>query len=204
MIDTLWALILLALLLFSSACSTKRTKIVLKESNLTTFTEGDYELTQVANTLAEDLDIPLHRQNELLKQNLPLDEVTFVKVDHALCLILNGKIFQKNRATPIENAHYIIQDIANVIKQYPHLIIQVTGHTDSHEENTKHQDLSDNRAISIAEILYKLDAKNETYAKGCGDKKPLFFSTDKEDTLSNARVEIYIYANKAKMIDRCK
>ncbi len=195
---------LIALLPLFWACSYKRTQTSLNEGNLTAFTVGDYELAEAAKELSENLSIPLQEQNEDTKQNIPLNEITLLKVDGALCLILNGQIFQKNKAVPIENAVYIIHEVTNVIKKYPHIIIQVTGHTDSHEETKKHQDLSDNRAISIAEILYKLDAKNETYAKGCADKKPLFLNTDKDDALSNARVEIYLYGNKEKMVDRCK
>ncbi len=191
-------------LLFFSACSYRITQTSLDDGDLTAFTAGDYEIAQVAKELSKSLSVPLQEKNYDTNQSTPLDEVTLIKVDGSLCLILNGKIFQKNKAIPIENALYIVQEITDIIKKYPHIIIQVTGHTDSQEETKKHQDLSDNRAISIAEILYKLDAKNETYAKGCADKKPLFSDTSKDDALSNARVEIYLYANKEKMVDHCK
>ncbi len=204
MIDRVLALILIVVLLTFSACSYKRIKTSLNEGNLTAFTAGDYEISQVTKELSQSLSIPLYEKNYNTKQRTPLDEVTLIKVDGALCIILNGKIFQKNKAIPIDNAVYIVQEITEIIKKYPHVIIQVTGHTDAREETKKHQDLSDNRAISIAEILYKLDAKNETYAKGCADKKPLFHHIDDADELSNARVEIYLYANKEKMVDRCK
>ena len=204
MIHRLLAFTLMILLLSFSACSFKRTQTSHNEGNLTAFTAGDYEIAQVAKELSESLSVPLQNKNHDANQSASLDEVTLIKVDSALCLILNGKIFQKNKAIPIKNAVYIVQQITDIIKKYPHIIIQVTGHTDSKEETKKHQDLSDNRAISIAEILYKLDAKNETYAKGCADKKPLFSNTNEDDGLSNARVEIYLYANKEKMIDRCQ
>ena len=143
-------------------------------------------------------------KKEFKPQASALDEVTLIKLPHALKLILNGQIFKPNSATPIENALYIVQDITKTIKQYPHVIIQVTGHSDSMEKTKEHQDLSDNRAISIAEILYNLDTKNETYAKGCADKKPLFLDANKSEEISNARVEITLYSNKENMIDQCK
>ncbi len=204
MLRKLLTLALMMLLLFFSACSYKRTQTSLNEGNLTAFTAGDYEIAQVAKELSNNLSIPLQEKDYDTNQSIPLDEVTLIKGDASLCIILNGKIFQKNKAIPIENAIYIVQEITDIIKKYPHIIIQVTGHTDTKEETKKHQDLSDNRAISIAEILYKLDAKNETYAKGCADKKPLYSDTSKDDALSNARVEIYLYANKEKMVDHCK
>jgi len=196
-------LLVLSLLVFS-ACSHKITQTTFTKNDMTAFTAGDYEITQVAKELSTKLSIPLHQKKLDTNQSKTLDEVTLIKVDNALCLILNGKIFQENRADPIENALYIVQEITDILKKYPHIIIQVTGHTDKNEKSEHHQDLSDNRAITIAEILYKLEAKNETYAKGCADKKPLFEDDASAVELSNARVEIYLYANKEKMIDHCK
>jgi flagellar motor protein MotB len=195
--------IIFSFILLFSACSHKRIKTTLKEQNLTTFTEGDYELEQLTKELSTKLAIPLYK-GEFKQQEQPLDEITLIKINHALRLILNGLIFQPNSAKPIENALYIVQDITNILKKYPHIIIQVNGHTDPKEETKNHQDLSDNRAITIAEILYKLDTKNETYAKGCGDKKPLFQIGSASDSHVNARVEIYLYSNKEHMVDQCK
>jgi len=195
---------ILILFLFFSGCSHKTTQTTLNNTSLTAFTVGDYEITQVSKELSQNLSIPLHEKGFDQNHTSTLDEVTLIKVDNALCLILNGKIFQENSASPIENAIYIVEEITDILKKYPHIIIQVTGHTDKHEDSENHQDLSDNRAITIAEILYKLEAKNDTFAKGCSDKKPLFSDKETDDALSNARVEIYLYANKEKMIDRCQ
>lgn len=203
MMDKYLGFVLILLLLFSG-CSHKKTQTTLSNTELTAFTVGDYEITQVSKELSQNLSIPLHEKGFDQNQTSTLDEVTLIKVDSALCLILNGKIFQENAADPIENAIYIVQEITEILKKYPNIIIQVTGHTDKDEESEDHQDLSDNRAITIAEILYKLEAKNETYAKGCSDKKPLFLDKKIDNELSNARVEIYLYANKEKMVDRCK
>ena len=195
--------LLLFLLLFSSACSHKTVKTSIQEENLTAYTVGDYEIETLSKELPKALSIPLHTK-DFNPQNSALDEITLIKLDHALKLILNGMIFEPNSATPVENAVYIVQDLTSILKKYPHVVIQVTGHSDSLEKTSHHQDLSDNRAISIAEILYKLDTKNETYAKGCSDKKPLFIDNNQSDDLSNARVEITLYGNKENMIDQCQ
>ncbi len=196
--------IFIVLLLFFTACSHKTTQTTRTQNDMSAFTVGDYEIGQVSKELSKNLAIPIHQKYFDQNNNSTLDEVTLINVDNALCLILNGNIFQENKATPVENAVYIVQEITDILKKYPHIIIQVTGHTDKDEKSENHQDLSDNRAITIAEILYKLEAKNETFAKGCADKKPLFSANSSDKELSNARVEIYLYANKEKMIDHCK
>lgn len=191
-----------ALFLFT-ACSQKTTYITGIENNITTFTQGDYEITQVTNELSKSLEIPI--ENASFYQNIDrtLGEITLIKLPSALCIILNGQIFSTGEGKPIQTATYIIEDITKIIKKYPHLVIQVTGHSDKATEHDD-QDLSDNRAISIAEILYRLEARNDTYAKGCGDRKPLFTTFSNGESISNARVGIYLYGNKEKMIDRCR
>jgi len=92
MIHRLSALGLMILLLCFSACSYKRTQTSLNEANLTAFTAGDYEIVQVAKELSENLAIPLQEKKFDTNQSMPLDEVTLIKVDSALCIILNGKI----------------------------------------------------------------------------------------------------------------
>jgi len=197
-------LIFILLIPVFTACSYKMTQTTVTKGEMTAFTKGDYEIGQVAKELSKNLAIPLYQESFDQNHSTSLDEVTLIKVDNALCLILNGKIFQENGAEPIENAVYIVQEITDILKKYPHIIIQVTGHTDKNEKSKDHQDLSDNRAITIAEILYKLEAKHETYAKGCADKKPLFHNQDTDQELSNARVEIYLYSDKDKMLDHCQ
>ena len=193
---------ILHFLLFT-ACSSKITRTVVT-NNITAFTVGDYELTQVTKELSANLSIPIHEKKLDSNQRKSLDELTLIKVDNALCLIIPGNIFNDNKAYPIENAIYVVQEITDILKKYPHIIIQVTGHTDKNEKSKHPQELSDNRAITIAEIFYARDTKNEIFAKGCAQNKPIFTNIQANKRFSNARIEIYLYANKEKMLDPCK
>ena len=194
--------ILLSLLFLSTACSEKKSYITKIENNITTFTQGDYAITQLSQELSSSLDIPI--KDYMFYQNIDrtLGEVTLIKLPTTLCIILNGQIFTANNDAPIHNANYILEDITKIIKKYPRIVVQVIGHSDKATEEN-HQDLSDNRAISIAEIIYNLEARNDTYAKGCGDRKPLFTTFNTGESISNARIEIYLYGDKEKMIDHC-
>ncbi len=195
---------LFIILLLLQACSHKSTYSILEHERLTATTEGDFEIIEATKELAQVLGIPLYHDNKEFNKRKILDEVTLIKSQDSLRIILNGMIFQENSTVPIENSVHIIEEITKVIRKYPHLILQVTGHSDKNESSKNHQDLSDNRAISIAEILYKLDSKNETYAKGCADKKPLIKDLPRDEILTNARIEIYLYPNKANMVDQCR
>ncbi len=193
---------LLGLIFLLQACSEKRTYISRIENNITTYTAGSFEISQITEELSKLLDAPIKDSTFYQNDERTLGEVTLLKLPNSLCIILNGKIFKTGEDNPNETATYIIEDIVTILKKYPHLVVQVTGHSDKATEHDN-QDLSDNRAISIAEILYNLESRNETYAKGCGDKKPLFTTFEKGESITNARVEIYLYPNKEKMVDHC-
>jgi len=193
----------IGLILFLQACSEKKSYVTRIHNNVTTYTAGDYEINQISTELSKLLDAPIKDQTFYQNDDRTLGEVTLLKLPNSLCVILNGQIFKRGEDKPNETATYIIEDIVTILKKYPHLVVQVTGHSDKATESDD-QDLSDNRAISIAEILYNLESRNETYAKGCGDKKPLFTTFSEGESITNARVEIYLYGNKEKMIDHCR
>ncbi len=194
----------LPILFLFCACSHKTTTSTLQVEPISAITEGDYEIEKIAKDLTSGLGTVLHDKNFQLKDENSLDEVTLIKLDRAIRIILNGKIFRPDQAKPVKNAIYIIKELSEIIKNYPHLIIQVTGHSDALSDTKKLLDLSDNRAIAIANILYELDTKNETFAKGCGAQKPLFTKSADKDKIANARVEIFLYPNKKNMIDQCQ
>ena len=190
-------------LLLLTACSQKTVKKTV-HTDFTSYTIGDYEMVNLMKELNTTLALPI--QNTLFEHNLtvPLDEVTLIKEKHnTLRIILNSALFEPNHSIPIANALNVVEELTNVLKKYPHVIVQVSGYTDVSESMKNHQDLSDNRAISIAEILYRLESRHETYAKGCADKNPLYPITNNKSKLSNARVEIYLYPNKSYMKDQC-
>lgn len=205
MIKMATIIVLMCTLLFFTSCSQKTSvRSSAYKHDIHTFTQGDYELGLFTNEISKQLETPIHSHNAKKKLSAPLDEITLIKTESALRIIISGEIFDSNSATPIENATYILGDIIKVLNNYPNIIIQVNGHSDRNEEMGEHQELSDNRAITIAEILYSFESRNETYAKGCGDRKPLFGKNIEDDSISNARVEIYLYPNKEKMLDQCR
>ncbi len=122
-----------------------------------------------------------------------LDEITLIQKKHYIKIILNGHIFEEKSARTVPSARNIIEALADLINGYKHLDIRVYGHSPNSVHHFEKKSLSDNRAISIAQIIYTLDNQNDTLAKGCADKIPLFTPDSKEHIISNGRVEIYIY-----------
>jgi len=159
-------------------------------------------IMMVAKELASSLSIPIKNGTISQEERDNLDEITLIALPNAINLTLNGQIFEPNKSKPNDNVVPLIEEISENLKKYPQLIIQVTGHTDK-EESGVHQDLSNDRALNIAEMFYTLELPHEIFAKGCADEKPLFSKKADNKTLSNARVEIYLYADKEQMKDYC-
>jgi flagellar motor protein MotB len=203
MIEKYFNITLLSLIFLLQACSEKKTYLTAMHNDVKAYTAGSYEINQIIQELSKKLDAPIKDSTFYQNDDRTLGEVTLLELPNSICIILNGKIFKRGEDKPNETATYIIEDIVSILKKYPHLVVQVVGHSDKTTESNN-QDLSDNRAISIAEILYNLESRNETYAKGCSDKKPLFTTFQKGESISNARIEIYLYSNKGSMIDHCR
>lgn len=85
--------------------------------------------------------------------------------------------------------------IAPIIKEQNGLFIVITGHAHDNKDKQKNQHLSDNRAISLAELLFNTGIRDEIFAKGCSNNKP---------TTKERKINIYIYANKTNITNHCK
>ena len=88
-----------------------------------------------------------------------------------------------------------IKAIANNLQQYPNSQIEVIGHTDNTGSSALNQDLSQRRAVSVAEVLRGAGVPNGRIAAyGRGEDQPLPTASNltPEGRAQNRRVEIII------------
>jgi outer membrane protein OmpA-like peptidoglycan-associated protein len=88
-----------------------------------------------------------------------------------------------------------IKAIANNLQQYPNSQIEVIGHTDNTGSSALNQDLSQRRAVSVAEVLRGAGVPNARIAAfGRGEDQPLPNASNltPEGRAQNRRVEIII------------
>ena len=128
----------------------------------------------------------------------------------------NGSIFIKiknntleinlNNKSDFRNGSYVLSQeskeklycIIPVVKEKKGLFILITGHANDNKNSRANQHLSDNRAISLAELFFNEGIRDEMFAKGCSDKSSL--KTDK----INRQINIYIYTNRSNITSNCK
>lgn len=117
-----------------------------------------------------------------------------------------------NDESDFRNGSYVLRDnaksklscIAPIIKRQTGLYIVVTGHANDHKKQQKNQHLSDDRAITLAELLFNAGVRDEIFAKGCSDKKSDPNNKDKYNKMIDRKIYIYIYPNKTDIINHCK
>ena len=86
-----------------------------------------------------------------------------------------------------------IKEIANFLKKYPHIKIEIGGHTDNtgNEENNKK--LSQERVNSVKKALIEFGVDpNNLKAVGYGSSKPLVDNSTQENRAKNRRVEFRV------------
>ncbi len=98
-----------------------------------------------------------------------------------------------------------IQNLANILAQYPNDTIQVTGHTDSQGTLSWNEQLSSSRANSVRSVLIQNGVNpSQISTAGLGPHAPVADNTSTHGRAQNRRVEIDIEvaeveAEKAKM-----
>ena len=123
----------------------------------------------------------------------------YIKID------LNDKIdFRNGSYILTKHAKEKLTCVAPIIKEQKGLFIVVTGHASDNKESQNNQHLSDDRAISLAELFFNEGIRDEIFAKGCSDKNPDTNNIDKYNKLINRKVYIYIYTNKSNIKNHCK
>ncbi|MES2144041.1 MAG: OmpA family protein [Pseudomonadota bacterium] len=86
-----------------------------------------------------------------------------------------------------------IKTVASSLLKYPNSRIEVVGHTDDTGSSAYNQDLSQRRAVSVANILRESGVPNgRIVAYGQGEDRPVASNATAEGRAKNRRVEIII------------
>ncbi|MBC2837040.1 OmpA family protein [Paragemmobacter straminiformis] len=86
-----------------------------------------------------------------------------------------------------------IKSIAGNLQRYPNSQIQIVGHTDNTGSAAYNQDLSQRRAVSVAQVLRESGVPNARItAFGRGEDQPIASNLTEQGRAQNRRVEIII------------
>jgi len=106
-------------------------------------------------------------------------------------LILDGVNFETNRDVITDYSKRILDRVAESLAAFPHVKVEVAGHTDSQGDDAHNLELSDRRARAVMAYLVErgVDASQMT-AKGYGETKPIADNGTSQGRAKNRRVEL--------------
>jgi iron complex outermembrane recepter protein len=105
---------------------------------------------------------------------------------------LDGVDFAVNSAELTPESDQVLDNAARQLKQYPELVIDVRGYTDSTGSPAYNLKLSQRRAESVLSYLKEHGVTNPLTAKGYGPANPIADNKTREGRLANRRVVLHI------------
>lgn len=136
----------------------------------------------------------LDRQEAALKDSLKDTPVKVSREGENLNINLPGGVtFASDSATISQGFYSSLNEIANVLVQYPESKILVNGYTDSTGGDAHNQALSERRANSVANYLAAQGvSRNRIIATGYGKSNPIATNSTEAGKQANRRVEVKI------------
>ena len=108
-------------------------------------------------------------------------------------IVLNNVFFDTDRSNLRPESYDELNQLAEVFTQYPNLVIEVSGHTDSDGDRNYNITLSQQRANAVRDYLISIGVGEEqVVAKGYGPDQPRDTNSTPQGRQNNRRVEAKI------------
>lgn len=131
------------------------------------------EITNDTNPLNPKDDI---RKKEIIEIGVPI--------------ILEGITFDKNKATIKPESESALWNAYTTLKNYPEMVVEISGHTDNVGSRKTNVELSIRRANAVKDWLVKRGIEPERIqTKGYGPDRPVAPNNSEENKRKNRRIE---------------
>lgn len=108
-------------------------------------------------------------------------------------IVLNNVFFDSGKAILRQESFTELNRLVTIVKQYPNLKIEISGHTDSQGSATYNQSLSQKRAQAVVDYIVAQGVNlAQMVAAGYGEEEPRADNTSAEGRQLNRRVEAKI------------
>ena len=108
-------------------------------------------------------------------------------------LVLEGVNFKLNSSELMSSSRSILNKATGTLAQYPNIVVEVAGHTDSTGKNSYNQWLSQKRAETVMKYLSNRGiSSSRMTARGYGETSPVASNGDRAGRAKNRRVEFRI------------
>lgn len=133
-------------------------------------------------------------QEAKLREELANTGVGISREGNNIRLIMPGNITFDTNNYHVKSSFYpVLNSVSAVLSKYYDTTLKVTGHTDSTGSMPHNQELSEQRAQSVADYLASQGvARQRLYAEGMGPTQPIADNESNEGRAKNRRVELYV------------
>lgn len=137
-------------------------------------------------------------------ENISGAEVT--RVGEGINVTFNsGVLFAVDQSTFNEASKANMRELVAVLNKYPDTYVRIEGHTDATGTDAHNNELSEKRAVAVAQFLRDLSvADNRLKTAWYGKSQPKFPNDTPDNMAKNRRVEFAIYANEKMKADAQK
>lgn len=126
-------------------------------------------------------------------KEIKLDSIDYRPGDR---ITLENIFFEFDKATILPRSTQELEKLADILTDYPHLHIEIEGHTDNVGSDEYNEKLSRERAKAVVEYLVNANAdRNRLSYKGYGSRRPIAPNDTDEGRAKNRRVEFVILRN---------
>ncbi len=159
-----------------------------------------YSMDNQANEVARALGTGVN--NDPLAALDPNRDIIVSKTNNYVKIMFRDRMMFASGSSNLQSrAKSKVRKVAQLLANYPETIVGVAGFTDDQGSYSYNQNLSEKRAGNVASILA---VNGYPSTRGCSYNKPLVPNDNSSNRGLNRRVEVYLYANRNKMIDPCR
>ena len=118
--------------------------------------------------------------------------IDLIPIENNQVLVLNNIFFNFNSSELLPESDVEIEQLIAFLKSNPQVKIEIGGHTDNVGADAYNQRLSEQRAMSIYEVVSKVIAPERLSFKGYGASQPIVPNDSEENRALNRRSEVRI------------
>ena len=140
---------------------------------------------------SENFDIPAAQEYTEIQKDILL-----MPIDPGSKIVLRNVFFDLGKATLKPESYPELNRLAEILKRYPGIVVEVSGHTDNTGSYQFNMKLSQRRAESV--VLYLISQgvpSSALVAKGYGPTQPVAPNATPEGRALNRRVEVKVLVN---------
>lgn len=136
----------------------------------------------------------MDKQEEELRAGLADSGVTVTRQGDNIILNMPSNItFGVDQDQVQPQFHKVLTSVATVLQRYPKTLVDVYGHTDSSGSDQYNMELSNRRAMSVANYVSGVGVDpRRIYVTGYGESQPIATNSTEAGKAANRRVEIQI------------